>query len=118
MSRVKTVADEEEISVNEAESSSASEIETQQAEESSAADGTEKSDGTEDSASKAEAENVSSDVNENIAAEKKYGIVRYFQMNPLENKTLERTLKKMYGRESHSLSGWKSVIEKFLNQKV
>lgn len=114
MSRVKTVADEEETSVDETESSSASEIENQSAEES----GT--SDNTEDSASKAEAENVSSDsdVNENIAAEKKYGIVRYFQMNPLENKTLERTLKKMYGRESHSLSGWKNVIEKFLNQKV
>lgn len=114
MSRVKTVAENEEISVNETESSSASEIETQPAEESSATDGTEVSE------AESEAENASSGeaVEENLTAEKKYGAVRYFQMNPLENKTLERTLKKMYGGESHSLSGWKSVIEKFLNKKV
>ena len=58
------------------------------------------------------------DVKESLTAEKKYGIVRYFQMNPIENKTLERTLKKMYGGEAHTLGEWKSVIENFLNQKV
>lgn len=120
MSRAKTAADDEKVSVGETESSSAVESEVQTAEKSEAADGAEKPDGTEDSSATSEAENVSSvqDVKENLAAEKKYGIVRYFQMNPIENKTLERTLKKMYGRESHTVGEWKSVIANFLNQKV
>ena len=50
-----------------------------------------------------------------LSPTKKIGIVRYLQLHPLGNRTLELTLKKMYSKEVHTEDEWVTVIEDFLN---
>lgn len=108
MSRTKTSAGEDSLSMQEAK---AAEVDSNEKSEEGTA--VETQPGITENASTAGSEAAVME-----AYEKKYGIVRYFQMHPIENKTLERTLRKMYGSEAHTSAGWGQVISDFLNQKV
>ena len=50
-----------------------------------------------------------------IEPNKKMGIIRYLQLHPTGNKTLDRTLQKLFGSESHTESEWGVIINNFLN---
>lgn len=50
-----------------------------------------------------------------IEPSKKIGIVRYLQLHPTGNKTLDRTLTKLFGSEVHTESEWEKIIIDFLN---
>lgn len=49
-----------------------------------------------------------------IEPNKKMGITRYLQLHPTGNKTLDRTLTKMYGNEVHTENEWEKIINDFL----
>ena len=121
MSRAKTTTDEETTDTETVETVTAETTDT--VEDSASSSETVSSETTEtDSAGTESTEKTTVETETTTetvkTTEKKYGIVRYFQMYPMENKTLERTIKKMYGREAHTITEWKQVIEDFLNQKV
>lgn len=46
---------------------------------------------------------------------KKIGITRYLQLHPTGNKTLDRTLTKLFGSEVHTEAEWEKIINDFLN---
>lgn len=50
-----------------------------------------------------------------IEPNKKIGIVRYLQLHPTGNKTLDRTLTKLFGSEVHTEAEWEKIINDFLN---
>ena len=50
-----------------------------------------------------------------VASNKRIGIVRYLQIHPMEDKTVEKLLKKTFAKDAYTESEWVVVIEEFLN---
>lgn len=45
----------------------------------------------------------------------KVGIIRYLQLYPFTNKTVEKVLIKMYAKKSYTETEWKEIINEFIN---
>lgn len=56
-------------------------------------------------------------VKDSSTSEKKYGFVRFLQLNP-QKSGITSILRSRYASEVHTLAEWNSIVENVLNRKV